>query len=130
MNKRIDITSKNNVEHKALMAILYSLGWVYASDHTYELAHQNKSQYKSTVVYPNKRLGGNTEYCHGASEKEYIFSRDIAEILDILAGREITITNVGDYNAIVSRENVQVGCQVISHNKVIEIYEAIQKIKG
>jgi hypothetical protein len=50
--------------------------------------------------------------------------------MDILTGKsiEIKVDGIGDYTAIISSKNVKVGCQIISHEKVLEIANAIKTV--
>lgn len=135
--KTLHIQTTTDLEHRTLMAILYSFKYKhseYNSSNTWEDAHYKYKKYKSTVVYTSdKRMAGNYLLNSGLGQDEiaFTFSTDLNKIYDTLKeGKEITINNVGDYNAKVSDKEVLVGCQTISHEKVEEIYNAIQKLKN
>jgi hypothetical protein len=63
-------------------------------------------------------------------EGELHFDAQLQDIMDILTGKsiEIKVDGIGDYTAIISRKNVKVGCQIISHEKVLEIANAIKTV--
>lgn len=124
---RIDCDTRQ--EYKVMVSILLALG----KKHYNGLTDPDKivkfywPSYKS-IVLGDYFCGCNKDYY-----TDYVmnYSKDLGKIMSIIMDTsEIVIEGVGSYEAVVTKENVTVGCQTISHDKVLEIAQAIRDIKG
>ncbi len=86
------------------------------------------------IVYDELRQGAYNEYhfCGTSATPTHVWDTDAAKIIDHILNpfKEITINGVGDYSAIVSQDDIRVGCQVISFEKFQEIADAVKEVLG
>jgi len=130
LSDTLHITTKDDQENKDLITLLYSLGWSAAYRNTLEDTIEFFREFRSKVVYTTKNIGGNYDY-YGGGDREYTME-DLGEIYTKLKGSKnsvIALPPIGEYNVLVYKDHVQVGCQSITKEKVKEILEAIDKIK-
>jgi hypothetical protein len=125
---RLNITTHTKTEHKALMALLYSLGYTYHEVETYQEAHAIYHGYDNTVVKDNMRLAGNTGPNIYYTDREYIFSKDLSEFLQALF--KTKPINVGDYKAEVNRDTLYINGADISFETISGLRDKILSRKS
>lgn len=128
----MQIKTSNKAEHLALMGILYAHGYTYYGNNTPEDAkdaNETYFTYNTTVVRSDNSLAGNNDFRAGRGTK-YTFTTDIKNIIEHLNNVPlvITVSNVGEYEAVVSVEGIKVGCQNISFEKFAEIAKAVEQV--
>jgi hypothetical protein len=127
ISPRMDVTCSNDQEHKSLMALIYSFGFIYNDEQSFEDAHNTFRGYPSTVIYrSSKYIGGNHSCC---GDEEFFFPKDAEKIINYLndvANQPPRLT-IGHYDVTVNEDSVIVGCQTVPFAKVKEIYDAILK---
>jgi hypothetical protein len=116
------VYTQNDTEHRTLMAILYSFGFTYHGEDTYQDAHQFYKEFNVTEVnlYDKTIFGCIDTY-------QLSFSKDLNNIIDKLGYTSKTIS-LGKYDAVIHPDHVIVGCQKIEEYKVLEIRNALIKL--
>jgi hypothetical protein len=130
--KELNITVDNSQERKTLLHMLYSLDFAspYYEGLNSVIKEWDDDGFYSIVVFPTKSIGANFKYYEGCKYPEYIFADDLSTIYKYLANCSTSVFDLGAYKALVQEDTVEVGCQSIPHAKVIEIYDAMVKIRG
>lgn len=129
--KEFIIKCNNREEHTLAIKFLQSQG----IEHFNGMKDANEISSMKYETYPNIVVNGTFCGCseiYGRTSRTplYDFTTDTIKIIKhILTPNTITIENVGAYKAEVNEENVKVGCQTITHKKVLEIAKAIETIK-
>ena len=121
----INIGSKENLV--PLLTILYGFG----RTHFEGLSLEESIKYYQSWYYPSLYLNrdGKFEGSHG-DRTYHDYETELNDIVkQLLNPKSVIIENVGDYKAEVFQDGVKVGCQTITHEKVEEIWNAIQSLK-
>jgi hypothetical protein len=123
------IRVKSREEYRQAITLLMAFGINHFDDKTDadEIARESFPEYSGIMVRKNDTFCG---ICSYSVEGELHFDAQLQDIMDILTGKsiEIKVDGIGDYTAIISSKNVKVGCQIISHEKVLEIANAIKTV--
>lgn len=113
---------------KAFITLLYNFGYKHYQGLSLEDCienYENSSYSYYTLKTTDKTFSGKmgTPYL--------VYEDQLPEIVEYLTNpdKTIKIQDVGDYEAIVTRSGVKVGCQTITPEKVEEIYNALQSVK-
>lgn len=123
-------------DHAALLTLLFKLGYEF-SNGSKTVAEYNRNYgafaYPHVLVYPNKKdVGGSRKYNFNCGD-ELEYPQDITEIFtrlfDIVQERTFHVTEVGEYDAVITDKGIRVGCQLITLDKFAEIVEAVNKIR-
>jgi hypothetical protein len=61
------------------------------------------------------------------SDKEHNAAISVEKFIEIISQKQI---KVGDYTAVISKDNVVVGCQTVDYKIVCEIYEKMKKLQN
>jgi hypothetical protein len=121
------VSTQNDIDHRTLMSVLYSFGFTYHDEATYQDAHEKYKRYDSTKVDLDKKTISGFRYNIGVV---FNFSKDLNEIVEKLRGEGSSKTiSLGKYDAVVHSDHVIVGCQQIEESKVEEIRNALIKLQ-
>jgi len=77
------------------------------------------------LLYDNNRLmydGGHKHYANVTQVSTLEFIEAVKK------KREVSVKLNSEYSAIVTKENVKVGCQTFTHEVILEVAEAIKKL--
>jgi len=113
---------------KAFITLLYKFGYAHYQGLNLERCIEN---YKDSC-YSHFTLNTIDKTFWGKKMVNFLeYETQLPEIVELLTNPEkvIKISGVGDYEAIVSKTGVEVGCQTITPEKVVEIYNALQSLK-
>lgn len=128
MKKPLLITCNSKYEYERAVSLLLAFGQKHYNDLTDARLITDKTwpTYKG-IILEQTFCGSHHTYENG--NITYSYADNLHAILDYLySPTNIEIKLYKEYTAIVSKEHVKVGCQIISHEKVLEIAEAIKRI--
>ena len=85
----------------------------------------------NTLIFSNDSICG-TESRISHSGRHVV---SVQQFIDFIRGegslvKPITIKLTNDYSATINQDNIQVGCQIISHEVLEQVYLASVKIRG
>lgn len=128
------VKTKSVEDRNTLIQLFVSLGIFFHDDEKIKDVGVIERKY-SFKEFPIIRLHTRANpYISGCgsnwnNDVTHTWPQDANEIIKTASGtKTIKIENVGEYTATVTKQGVSVGCQVISLEKVKEIYEATLKV--
>ncbi len=135
--ERIDVKSQSQEDFVALWTVLLSAGYHYHGLKTIKEINGKYpyGKYSINSFYIGESL--DKEVCgnryHNAFRQSFTLPEDFSKVINIIHNNEITepifIENVGNYQAIVYKDHIQVGCQTISFEKFDELVKAVNKVR-
>lgn len=140
--KRIEVKSTSQADFIALMTVLLSAGYKYHDLDTIGAINATYpyTKYPVNGIYigdlRNKSIVGNASFGHGYGENnEFTLPEDFTKVINAIHENDnikepIIINGVGDYDAIITEESIQVGCQTITFKKFEELQEAVKKVRN
>lgn len=136
MKEKMKILTKSKADRLTLLTLLLSLGGKWHGTDSQKTAEDVEDKYafsRYPIVYVenNKELGGYGK-AHIDRSITHTWPEDASAIIRSFTKKEIKIVvkNVGDYEAVINGDNVKVGCQTISFDKIEEIHKAVQTAKN
>jgi hypothetical protein len=123
------IQYKNNEEKKQILDVLLNLGYSFHGSLKYKTSDQIIEEWGGYSAVEIDYSGGSSDEIQLTStpHNAVCWATDYASILGKLKNFKINneiIYDVGDYRAIVSKENVEINGQSLTHEKVLEVYNA------
>lgn len=117
------IESKTEEHHSNIIRCLYALGYKSFGRNTVDdYINQWKFSYPWTVIQiEQKNFGGNK------SEWPEYTTITFDKFLSLKKELEIEIKLNDEYTAIISKDNVKVGCQTFPLSVIQELYNALKK---
>jgi len=118
--------NRKNLNH--LLRVLYTFGARHYMGKSLEesIAHYKVDFYPHLKIFEENFISG-LNASHDYPTLSY--ENDLSKIIDLItSNKSIKIDGVGDYTAEVFKDEVKVGCQTITAEKVKEIYNAIQTL--
>jgi hypothetical protein len=123
----IKINTKDSI--RPLMTLLCKFGFKHYQELTLDecIERYTERGYTEFQLQDNNKTFVGSKYCSGSVD----YDTELPKILEYLVNDmvKITIQNVGDYSAVVSRDSVKIYGQTLSFEKVEEIYNAVQTFK-
>lgn len=136
-NKEIDVRSQSQADFVALWTVLLDAGYNYHGLETIEEINKK---------FPFSRYPINSFTCGKLSNKEvsgnvypneyrlqFTLPEDFSKVINIINNNDVTepvlVKNVGDYQAVVHKDHIQVGCQTITFEKFDELAKAVNKVR-
>jgi hypothetical protein len=114
---------------RAIWTFLKSEGW--DTDLNFTLGNIERNTMNSLEIYfaiPKETIG----WWSGRIVSDAPSIKSFADFMllyeDIGKNKEIPIKLNGDFTAMVTKDGVQVGCQIFSHKVVLDVAAAIKKI--
>ncbi len=129
------ITLTTCEEQQTIYRLLYALGYQYDNIDNIEdaiadakLNLQSEVSYYPyvTVVLGQKKISG-----YNCLQDGYRNINSIGEFINYVIDNSVPVIKVklnDEYSAVVTRENITVGCQKFTHQAIKELYEASIKI--
>lgn len=127
MNYTFQIEDKTKERHEKIIQCLYALGYKNSDTCVISAVEYTKKygfQYPWTIIDIDRKVfSGNT--------REYKEHTTITfdEFLSLKKDVNIEIKLNDEYTAIVSKDNVKVGCQTFPLSVITKLYNAVEKMK-
>lgn len=143
--KQLAIKCKNVHEKIAVVAMAYAAGWTYCKNTANQLlSDKHKDIYDDS--YPHVLLKfdelrdddkdiidfvTNSWTTYGSGDYTVLtFSDDLAVINDVIFNRINSVVKISeDYDAVVTKLGIQVGCQNISFENFDKLAEVVKKFR-
>ncbi len=128
------VKSSTVEDYETFLELLFKLGYTFSCYSNVKAVNEAFGVFAyPTVVFRegSKNPGGNINF-HPRCGTQYTLPQDFSAVFNQLNHPEkysVVVKNVGDYEAMVTKNSVQVGCQTISFEKFEEIAEAVKQIR-
>lgn len=136
------IKCKNITEKKAALCLLFAHGYSYPDADNMTDMLKTQSRYINDIKYSSILLlwcSSDEEYYIDMAPEDYIMKEDsethkfseLTSIVDFLSytGDTIKVKISEDYDAIVTKEYIKVGCQTIKFEDFDKLVSAVKKIR-
>jgi hypothetical protein len=131
MIKKIYVNTKSATDRNGLLALLFQHGFIWhkgMSDHSTDPERVEKEysqgSYPTIGIAPDGRVSG-TIYKLSA----YDWPEDAASVLDDVMNPNVTVEDVAGYSAVLGREGLQIGCQLVSWEKFDELVKGSKQVR-
>lgn len=124
MKPSLQINCRSKYEFKIIVTLLLALGVNHYNGNTDpDSITDGTYKWYNSICVTNTFCG-----CHDNYNGDVIYTyKDLGKIIEFITGtNEIIVKNVGDYNAVITKENVTVGCQTFP----IDIIDNLVKAKN
>ncbi len=126
LKRDYQIETTTAAEHEHVIRTLYAIGFRREAYPTANEAVEGLSRFPCVQVYRFGDIGGN--YNSGVSGNPVV---TLIEMVGILTGAGLLakVQISDEYNAIVTKEGIQVGCQKVTFERFDELAAAVKRVR-
>ena len=131
MIEKIYVNTKSATDRNGLLALLFQYGFVWHKgmiDPFVDPAMVEKDYpqetYPTIGIAPDGRISGTYH-----KDSTYVWPEDATRVLDNITTPNVTVEGVAGYSAVLGREGLQIGCQLVSWEKFDELVKESEKVR-
>lgn len=128
------VKSSTVEDYEVFLELIFGLGYTFSGHNTVNGVNNEFGEFKyPTVVFRNgsTKTGGNRDFQSGRGT-QYTLPQDFAAVFNLIKHPEnhfAVVKDVGEYQATIRQDSIQVGCQTITSEKFQEIITAVNQIR-